>query len=36
MKLFTFLAAFGPQLFYDLAPINTQRKALQLIRESQL
>ena len=30
--MFAFLAAFGPQFFYDLAPVSVQHQALTLIR----
>ena len=32
--MFAFLAAFGPQFFYNLAPVSTQHKALQLLRQA--
>ena len=32
--MFAFLAAFGPQFFYNLAPVSTQHRALELLRRA--
>ena len=34
--MFAFLAAFGPQVFFTMAPVSTQHKALQLLRQAAL